>query len=152
MHRKTFLVLGGLMLILVLAGCSSSKAEPTWTPAPTWTPVPTWTPAPTFTPYPTPYPTSTPQPTYTPQPTVKPTADNPSPSEINQAITAYNAGVANSVLGKHHEAIADYTRVISLDPAFVKAYLNRGIAKGHLLRYGEAIADFAKAKELGYGD
>jgi len=38
MNSKMFLIVGGLMLILVLAGCSSTEAEPTWTPVPTWTP------------------------------------------------------------------------------------------------------------------
>ena len=34
MNSKIFLVLGGLLLILVLAGCSSAKAEPTVIPTP----------------------------------------------------------------------------------------------------------------------
>ena len=55
MNSKIFLVLGGLMLILVLAGCSSATAQPTGTSSPTWTP------ALTFTPYPTSYPVPTPE-------------------------------------------------------------------------------------------
>ena len=39
MNRKTFLVLGGLMLILVLAGCSSETPEPTVQPTPKLAPL-----------------------------------------------------------------------------------------------------------------
>ena len=63
---------------------------------------------------------------------------------------AYTAGrgVANKVLEKYSEAIADFTKVIELDPKNALAYYNRGAAKFALNKYSEAMADYTKAIEL----
>ena len=46
------------------------------------------------------------------------------------------------------EAITHFSKVIELDPANAKAFVNRGVAKGTLGRHLEALADFDKAIEL----
>ena len=51
-------------------------------------------------------------------------------------------------IDKNHEAIADYTKAIEIDPKYVFAYLNRGLAYQDLKMYKEAIADYTEAIEL----
>ena len=78
MKKSKATILVGVLLVLILAGCTLQPAQPTPTPAPTNTPAPTDTPVPTDTQLPTntptPVPTDTPLPTDTPTPTPNLTA------------------------------------------------------------------------------
>ena len=47
--------------------------------------------------------------------------------------------------GDYSGAIADYTRLIQLNPYDVEAYYNRGVNKGRNGDYSGAIADYTKA-------
>ena len=49
-------------------------------------------------------------------------------SNGRQTATYGNRGVAYSSLGKHEEAVKDFTYVIAVDPHDAKAFLNRGYA------------------------
>ena len=46
------------------------------------------------------------------------------------------------------EALADFTRAISMDPAYAWAFSNRGRVLWALDRHDDAIADFTRAIEL----
>lgn len=60
----------------------------------------------------------------------------------------YRRGCENSNLNKFSEAIEDFTKAISIDPAFANAYSYRGFAKNKTNRYTEAIDDYTKGFEL----
>jgi tetratricopeptide (TPR) repeat protein len=65
-----------------------------------------------------------------------------------QAVDAFNRGVAYYAKGELDEAIAGYTEAIRLNPKGSEAYQTRGLA---YLKKGDpakAAADLAKAKEL----
>jgi tetratricopeptide (TPR) repeat protein len=51
-------------------------------------------------------------------------------------------------LKDHSGAIEDYTKAISLDSNYVRAYFNRGNSYMHLGNYASAILDFNKAISL----
>ena len=57
-------------------------------------------------------------------------------------------GISHSLLDNNEAAIADYDRVIALDPTHNASYLNRGSAKAELGRYEVAIADYDQALSL----
>ena len=57
-------------------------------------------------------------------------------------------GNAKDDLKDYYGAIADYTKAISLNPDYAKAYNNRGISKDDLKDYYGAIADYTKAISL----
>ena len=57
-------------------------------------------------------------------------------------------GISHTLLGNHEAAIADYDRVIALDPTHIKSYLNRGAEKSDLGRYEAAITDYTQAIAL----
>ena len=50
--------------------------------------------------------------------------------------------------GKMLEAIADFNRVIELDPQIAWAYFNRGLAKFYVGRESEAQKDFDECLRL----
>ena len=50
--------------------------------------------------------------------------------------------------GKYDEAIANYTKAISLNPSFMEAYRYRGTAYCFVKKYNEALADFDRAIKL----
>ena len=60
----------------------------------------------------------------------------------------FYSGNRNSDDGRYPEAIADYTKVILLNPKFANAYYNRGIAHGEQREFGLAIADSTKALQI----
>ena len=60
----------------------------------------------------------------------------------------YNRGTCLGHLGRHEEAIADYTRAIELNPQYANAHNNRGNALDDLGRHEEALADYTRAIEL----
>ena len=56
--------------------------------------------------------------------------------------------LASPQVGKYEEAVADYTRAISLDPSNANAFHNRGSSFDKMGRLSEAVEDFTKAIEL----
>jgi hypothetical protein len=60
-------------------------------------------------------------------------------------VTARKAKDVNKTLGL---ALADYTEAIKCNPAYGRAYDNRGTVYGALERYEDALADFNKAIEI----
>ena len=57
-------------------------------------------------------------------------------------------GVANSDLGQHNAAIADYGTTIRLKPDYVEAYYNRGGLRSELNQNDSAIADYDEVIRL----
>jgi len=61
-------------------------------------------------------------------------------------------GVAKGKLGDHRGAIADFNKLIELDPGDASAYYNRGVSKHKLGDKNGACLDWSKAGELGLGE
>jgi tetratricopeptide (TPR) repeat protein len=57
------------------------------------------------------------------------------------AIDFYNRANAQGELGRHGEAVADYSRSLALDPTFVPAYAQRAMELIAMDRFTEALAD-----------
>lgn len=70
------------------------------------------------------------------------------PVKNESARSYYDRGKASAAKGGFHEAIADLTKAIELDPNFADAYSNRGRARFATGDYPRAIADCTKAIEL----
>jgi tetratricopeptide (TPR) repeat protein len=60
----------------------------------------------------------------------------------------YYRGLARYQVGLYEEAIADYSRAISIQPVFPEAFLNRGLARHRLGDYQAAIEDMEQAIQL----
>src|SRR5262249_25277754 len=60
----------------------------------------------------------------------------------------YGRGFAYGKLGRHDEAVADYTQAIELDPEFAPAWCSRGHAHAALKQWDKAIADQTQAIQL----
>ncbi len=60
----------------------------------------------------------------------------------------FHRGVAYGSKGAHERAIADFTKVIALDPGSVVAYYNRAEACKEIGEYDRAIADYTDAIRL----
>ncbi|MCR6643089.1 MAG: tetratricopeptide repeat protein [Terricaulis sp.] len=71
-------------------------------------------------------------------------------AEIELAEAYHARGFILMEQGRLEEALADYDRSITLEPAPTRAsvYFNRGRARVGLGRYGDAIADFTRAVEI----
>lgn len=61
---------------------------------------------------------------------------------------AFVRGAMNESLDRHEAAVADFNRVLQLNPRHVEAYDHRGSEQFKLGRIAESIADFDKAIEL----
>ena len=57
-------------------------------------------------------------------------------------------GISYDKLGQFEDAIADFTRVLELDPTNVNAFFNRGSAYDSLGQYEKAVADYTRALDL----
>ena len=55
-------------------------------------------------------------------------------------------------MGRHEEALADFTRAIELDPSLAWAIGGRGQTYQAMGRHEEALADFTRAIELDPND
>ena len=60
----------------------------------------------------------------------------------------YSSGQAKQKQGDYKGAIADFTKLLEINPQYARAYNERGIAKNGLKDYLGAIADFTKAIEI----
>jgi len=56
------------------------------------------------------------------------------------------------VMGQHHNAINDYTQVISIDDHDLGAYLSRAAAFEHTMNFKSALADYNKVASLSKGN
>ena len=63
-------------------------------------------------------------------------------------VTYYTRGLTKKALGNHKGAIADYSKVIEIDPNNAAAYYSRGLAKKALGDYQGAKEDLSTAKRL----
>lgn len=68
--------------------------------------------------------------------------------EFAEIERAWETAKAENGLGRHEEALADYSKAIELKPDYTKAYNNRGYALKQLGRYEEALDSFSRAIEL----
>jgi tetratricopeptide (TPR) repeat protein len=64
------------------------------------------------------------------------------------AIDFYRRARAQAELGRHGEAVADYSRSLALDPSLVSAYAERAGSLLQLERYADALADADSAVAL----
>ena len=71
---------------------------------------------------------------------------NAKPNSLTRQL--YSSGQAKQKQGDYKGAIADFTKVLEINPQDAKAYNERGIAKNGLKDYLGAIADFTKAIEI----
>jgi tetratricopeptide (TPR) repeat protein len=68
--------------------------------------------------------------------------------ELDLAVGFYDSGVNHADQGNFIQSIADFTKVIALNPSVPEAYYNRAIAYTKVGNPIEAIADFTKVIEL----
>jgi tetratricopeptide (TPR) repeat protein len=68
--------------------------------------------------------------------------------ELEMAVGFYDSGVNHADQGDFVQSIADFTKVIQLNPSVPEVYYNRAIAYTKLGNMTEAIADFTKVIEL----
>ena len=68
--------------------------------------------------------------------------------EFDLAVGFYDSGIAHADQGKWVQSIADFTKVIQLNPGVSEAYYNRGVAYTKVGNLTQALADFNKAIEL----
>jgi tetratricopeptide (TPR) repeat protein len=68
--------------------------------------------------------------------------------ELNLAVGFYDSGVNHADQGNFVQSIADFTKVIQLNPHVPEAYYNRAVAYTKVGNLTEAIADFNKVIEL----
>jgi serine/threonine-protein kinase len=69
-------------------------------------------------------------------------------SDLNDAARGYETAQRLAVEGKHHEAIAAYTKTIACQPEHLKAICGRGLALQNLGRHHDAIEDFNQVLAL----
>jgi tetratricopeptide (TPR) repeat protein len=67
----------------------------------------------------------------------------------DQNIAAYsNRGIAYTSSGQWDNAMADFSKAMTIDPKYPVSYANRGIVYGNLGKEEDAISDFTKAIEI----
>ena len=59
-----------------------------------------------------------------------------------------NRAAAKQQLKDYQGAIADYTKVLEIDPQYAEVYNERGVVKNEIKDYQGAIDDFTKALEI----
>jgi tetratricopeptide (TPR) repeat protein len=63
----------------------------------------------------------------------------------------WRRGISYDKLGKYEAAVADFSRVLELEPTNSVAYFNRGSTYDSMGAHDHAIADFGRALELDNG-
>ena len=60
----------------------------------------------------------------------------------------HNRGISYERLQRYKEAVADFSRVIEIDPGNANAYFNRGCCFDSIGELDQAISDYSVALEL----
>ncbi|MCG6944826.1 MAG: tetratricopeptide repeat protein [Deltaproteobacteria bacterium] len=67
----------------------------------------------------------------------------------SQTAVHYFRGISFAIKGQYDQAISEYNKAVSLNPAFASAYTSRGVAYAQSGgQYDQAISDFSKAIEI----
>jgi tetratricopeptide (TPR) repeat protein len=74
--------------------------------------------------------------------------DSGAETKENTGVAYYNRALAYENLDKFNEAIADFTRAITLNPENAEAYLYRGIDKTRIGDKADGDADIETAKRI----
>jgi len=69
-------------------------------------------------------------------------------ADLDDPAVAQARGVEHFLAGRHAQALADFDRVIAVDPAFPPAHHNRGLALDRMSRLAEALAAYDAAIAL----
>ncbi|MGV9264870.1 tetratricopeptide repeat protein [Kitasatospora sp. NPDC003701] len=67
---------------------------------------------------------------------------------LHRSVLRYNRAQVYAGLGRHAEAVADYTAVIECDPNYAEYYFDRGMLWRDLGRPEQALADYDRAIRL----
>ncbi|WP_395297938.1 tetratricopeptide repeat protein [Kitasatospora hibisci] len=67
---------------------------------------------------------------------------------LHRSVLRYNRAQVYAGLGRHTEAVADYTAVIECDPNYAEYYFDRGMLWRDLGRPEQALADYDRAIRL----
>jgi tetratricopeptide (TPR) repeat protein len=73
---------------------------------------------------------------------------DPDEHPIHRLVLRANRGQLYAMLGRHDEALAEYTAVIAADPGYPDYYLDRGNLLHKLGRLAEALADYESAMRV----
>ncbi|BFV60010.1 hypothetical protein KCMC57_up51140 [Kitasatospora sp. CMC57] len=73
---------------------------------------------------------------------------DPGEHALHRSVLVYNRAQVHGGLGRHEDAVADYTSVITVDPNYAEYYFDRGIVLRRTGRSAEALADFDEAIRL----
>jgi hypothetical protein len=72
--------------------------------------------------------------------------------ELDLAVRFYDSGIDHADKGNYVQSIADFTKVVQLNPGVGEAYYNRGISYLKLRSLDQAIADFTEYIKLNPND
>ncbi|BAJ28108.1 MULTISPECIES: tetratricopeptide repeat protein [Kitasatospora] len=72
----------------------------------------------------------------------------PGDHALHRSVLVYNRAQVHAGLGRHEDAVADYTAVIAVDPNYAEYHFDRGIVLRRTGRLQEALADFEAAVRL----
>ena len=76
------------------------------------------------------------------------TSTSKAPEKLETATDYYNLGNYHYDIGDCKQAVDDYTKSITIDPNFAKAYNNRAYTNMRMHNYKEALPDLDKAIKL----
>ncbi|MFE1318584.1 tetratricopeptide repeat protein [Kitasatospora phosalacinea] len=72
----------------------------------------------------------------------------PGEHALHRSVLVHNRAQVHAGLGRHEDAVADYTAVIAVDPNYAEYHFDRGIVLRRTGRLDEALADFEAAVRL----
>ncbi|GAA2773597.1 tetratricopeptide repeat protein [Kitasatospora cinereorecta] len=73
---------------------------------------------------------------------------DPGDHALHRSVLVYNRAQVHAGLGRHADAVADYTAVIAVDPNYAEYHFDRGIVLRRTGRLEAALADFEEAIRL----
>ncbi len=68
--------------------------------------------------------------------------------EMDMAVGFYDSGIAHADRGEWVQAIADFTKVIQLNPTVAEAYFNRAVSHTKLGNLAQALVDLTEVIKL----
>ncbi|QKW19302.1 tetratricopeptide repeat protein [Kitasatospora sp. NA04385] len=72
----------------------------------------------------------------------------PGSHALHRSVLVHNRAQVHAGLGRHEDAVADYSAVIAVDPNYAEYHFDRGIVLRRTGRLDEALADFEAAVRL----